>query len=213
VSKTTRLVLAAVLVELIAAAIIIPSIRWSAISTDLSGASFARRADIFGLIVAFAAPLALAGAWAVFEKRLSAAPSLSSPHRGYAEGGILAAAFFLMAYQGWFASHLGQSEVAPASGELALRAATIFAGMVWAVHGNFAAKTPAPSGLGAPDPVVWMRVKSRTGWIMVLAGVAVAVCAIILPFKPLGAVFILVGLSVMGSLAVQRRALRRAPAP
>jgi hypothetical protein len=199
-------VLAAVLVELAVVAIITPLTRWNAISANLSGVMGVRRLDTVRLIVTFIAPIVLAVAWAAFAKRLrSAAPAFSSPHRGYAEAGILTTAFFLMAYQGWFASHLGLSEVAHASRELMLRAGTIFAGMVMAIQGNFTCKAPAPSGPGAPDPAAWTQVKSRSGWTLSLAGITIAVCAIVLPLDPLVAALVLLGLSAIGYVAVQNQ--------
>jgi len=212
VNRLTKLVLAAVFVELIAVAIIVPSTQWDAISVNLSAATGARRLDTVRLIITFVAPLVLALSGALTARRLkSSAPSLSSPHRGYAEAGILVAAFFLMAYQGWFAAHLGESQIAHASRELMLRAGTIFAGMVMAVQGNFTAKVPFPSGLRAPDPATWTRVKSRSGWIMSLAGVVIAVSAIAMPLQPLFEVFMLLGTSTIGYVVIQNFRLRAAP--
>ncbi|CAN7153337.1 hypothetical protein [Caulobacter sp. LjRoot300] len=213
-SKLTRLVLAALLVELVVAAIFVPSMRWEVISENLSGAAGARRLDTVRLAITLAAPLVLAAAWMAMERRLRASDTtLSPPHRGYAEAGLLTAAFFLMAYQGWFANHLGESTVAHAGQEHMLRAGTIFAGLVMAIHGNFAAKTPAPTGPRAPDPAVWTKVKSRSGWVLSLAGLMIAVCAIVLPPPALLFPFALVAVSAITYAAVQNRALRAAPLP
>lgn len=211
-SKMTKLVLAAVFVELIAVAIIVPSTRWGAISANLSAATGARRLDTVRLIITFGAPLVLVLGGALVAVRLrSTAPSLSSPHRGYAEAGILVAAFFLIAYQGWFAVHLGDGQVAHASRELMLRAGTIFAGMVMAIQGNFAAKAPSPSGVRAPDPATWARVKSRSGWLMALTGVVIAVSAIALPLQTVLEVFVVLGASTIGYVVIQNLRLRAAP--
>jgi hypothetical protein len=213
-SKVTRLVLTALLVELAIAAIFVPSMRWDIISENLSGATGARRLDIVRLVITLAAPLVLAAAWITMERRLRASDTtLSPPHRGYAEAGLLTAAFFLMAYQGWFASHLGETTVAHAGQEHMLRAGAIFAGLVMAIHGNFAAKTPAPTGPRAPDPAIWTKVKSRSGWVMSLAGLTIAVCGIVLPPPSLLFPFALVAASAIIYAAVQNRALRAARLP
>ena len=210
-SRMTRLVLAAVFVELIAVAIIVPATRWDAISVNLSAAAGARRLDTVRLIITFVPPLVLALSAALTARRLkSSAPRLSSPHRGYAEAGILVAAFFLMAYQGWFAAHLGEGQVAHASRDFMLRAGAIFAGMVMEVQGNFTAKAPSPSGLRAPDPATWTRVKSRSGWIMSLTGVVIAVSAISLPLQLLLEVFMLLGASAIAYVVIQNLRLRAA---
>ena len=211
-SKMTKLVLGAIFVELIAVAMIVPSTRWGAISVNLSAATGARRLDTVRLIVTFIAPLVLALSGVLTARRLkSPAPSLSSPHRGYAEAGILVAAFFLMAYQGWFAAHLGESQIAHASREFMLRAGTIFASMVMAIQGNFTAKVPFPSGPRAPDPATWTRVKSRSGWVMSLAGVVIAVSAIALPLHLLLEVFVILAASTIGFVVVQNLRLRASP--
>jgi hypothetical protein len=208
-SRLTRLILAALLIALFVVAILVPFLRWDAISENLSGSSGVRRLDMVRLIVTVVAPLALSAAWAATARRLKASDvRLSPPHRGYAEAGILTVAFFLMAYQGWFASHLGENHIAHASREHMLRAGAIFAGMVMAIQGNFASKTPAPTGPRAPDPAAWTKVKSRTGWAFSLAGVTIAVGAMVLPLEDLLAPFVFVGLSAMVYAAVQNRALR-----
>jgi hypothetical protein len=208
-SRLTNLVLAALLIELFVVATLVPFVQWGAISENLSGSLGVRRLDTVRLIITFAAPLALAAAWAATARRLKASDvRLSPPHRSYAEAGLLTVAFFLMAYQGWFASHLGENHIAHASREHMLRAATIFAGMVMAIQGNFASKTPAPTGPRAPDPAVWTKVKSRTGWAFSLAGVTIALGAMVLPLNSLFAPFVLAGLSALVYAAVQSRALR-----
>ena len=207
-SRLARLVLAAVLIELCVVALLVPVMQWDAISENLSSSPGVRRLDTVRLIITFVAPFVLAAAWAVIARRLGASDvRLSPPHRGYAEAGLLTVAFFLMAYQGWFASHLGENHIAHASREHMLRAVAIFAGMVMAIQGNFASKTPAPTGPRAPDPAAWTKVKSRTGWALSLAGVTIAVCAMILPIKDLFAPFVLVGLAAIAYAALQNRAL------
>lgn len=144
----------------------------------------------------------------MFERRLVSPSYRRSPtHRGYAEAGLLTIAFFLVAYQGWFASHLGQGLPGYASRELMLRGGAIFAGMVMAIQGNFSAKAPAPEGDGAPDPATWTRVKSRSGWVMSLGGLVVAICAIALPLAQMLPVFVLLGVATIIYVVIQQRGL------
>jgi hypothetical protein len=146
-SRLTRLVLAAVLIELFVVALLVPVMQWDAISENLSGLPGVRRLDTVRLIITFVAPFVLAAAWAVIARRLGASDvRLSPPHRGYAEAGLLTVAFFLMAYQGWFASHLGENHIAHASRE---RARSL-PGWSWRSKATSPPKRPRPPGRERP---------------------------------------------------------------
>jgi hypothetical protein len=207
----TRLVLAIVLMELLAVSVCVPLMRWGAIAINLSSGGGLRRLDTVRLLMTFVAPLALLAAGVAASRRLSSvSPTVSSAQRGYGEAGILTAAFFLIAYQGWFASHLGSAEVGQIDHNMMLRAGTIFAGMVMAVQGNFSSKTPAPTGLRAPNPDSWRKAKARSGWTMAVAGVAIAVGAIAFPTQTLFGWFCLIGLSTFCYVALQHLRIRPA---
>lgn len=207
-TRLTRIVVGFVLLELIAVAAGVPAARWPAISAALSGGGALLRLDTVRLVMTSASPLILLAAWLVFERRLASPSSRpSNPHKGYAEAGLLTVAFFLMIYQGWFASHLGQGFPAHASRELMLRAGTIFAGMVMAIQGNFSSKTPAPEGAGVLASAAWTTAKLRSGWVMSLGGLAIAVCAVVLPWGQLLPTFLLLGVATVTYVALQQRKL------
>jgi hypothetical protein len=209
-TKMTRLVLAFVLIELTAVAACVPLMRWGAIANNLSSGVGVRRLETVRLLMTIVAPLTLLAArWAASRRISSVSPTLSSTQRGYGEAGILTAAFFLIAYQGWFASHLGSARV-EIDRDLMVRAGAIFAGMVMAVQGNFSSKTPAPTGLRAPDPDSWRKVKARSGWTMAVAGVAIAVGAIAFPTEILFGWFCLVGLATFCYVTLQHLSVRPA---
>lgn len=207
-SKPTALLLAAVILELMLSATSVAFLRWSDVAADLASHTGAHRLDLVRLVIAFGAPIVLAAAMFVLVRwSESETPRRSAAQKGYGEAGVIAAAFFLVAYQAWFVSHLGERQIPHAGREVMLRASAIFAGMLLAVQGNFSAKTPVPSGQRAPDPSSWARVKLRSGWVLSIAGLVVALCAIMLPLGSLLAVLIVVGISVVAFTVAQHRQL------
>ncbi|HEY5411170.1 MAG TPA: hypothetical protein VIJ94_10635 [Caulobacteraceae bacterium] len=207
-SKLTRLILAAALLELIAVALVFPFLRWGVISENLSGVTDARRLDTIRLFVTFAAPFALLALWMVISRRLKAYANPSRAHRGYGEASLLVAAFFLMAYQAQFASQLGAGAVRAADPELQARAGAMFCGLLMAIMGNFAAKIPAPAGSPTADPGVWTKVALGYGWTMALGGLTLAVCAIVLPLHVLFPLILIGVLAIVPYAVLVDRALR-----
>lgn len=204
-TRQTKFLLAAILLELLAVAITVPLLRWDAVSAGLAAAPPMRRVTMVQLIETLAPPLGLAMAWRLVGRRMtSTTPRLADSHRGYHEAGLLVIAFFFLATQAWFASHLGHGR---ASGiEPLARMAAIFGGMVMAIQGNFTAKAPAPTGERAPDEAAWTRAARRCGWALCVAGLTLAICAITLPIRLVLFSFLAIWLLAMGYLLVHRRA-------
>lgn len=207
-TRQTQFVLAVLLMELLSVAVAIPLMRWDAVSAGLAATSLVRRVTLVQLVETVWPPLGLILVWVAGSRRLaSTTPRLADNHRGYTEAALLAAGFFLLAMQGWFASHLGHGR---ATGfEPVARMAAIFAGLLMATQGNFTAKASPPTGERAPDPASWGRVMRRCGWAQSLAGLAVAIGAVALPPAPMAFVFLAAWLLAMGYLLTQRRALHR----
>ncbi len=127
-------------------------------------------------------PVWLVIAWALADRqkrRLRMRPS--DEHRRVANGALLAVVAFSALPHLWICTSVVTGS-APGR-ELMVRACIIFVGAMFAVQGNFLAKTAPPTGEDAPSPGAWTRHVLRVGWSMVVVGVVMVVCGIVLPFS------------------------------
>jgi hypothetical protein len=204
-TRQTQFLLAAILLELMVVAIAVPLMRWDAISAGLAAAASMRRVTLVQLVQTVAPPIELGVVWAIVRRRLSSnSPRLADSHRGYHEAGLLVIAFFLLATQAWFASHLGHGRATGV--EPLARMGTIFAGMVMAIQGNFTAKAPPPTGDRAPDEIAWALAARRCGWVLCILGLALAIGAITLPMPLVAFSVPAIWLLAAGCLLAHRRA-------
>lgn len=207
-TRQTKFLLAAILLELLAVAIGIPLLRWDTVSAGLAASASMRRVTLVQLVQTVAPPIELGVVWAIVRRRLSSnSPRLADSHRGYHEAGLMVVAFFLMATQAWFASQLGHGRATGV--EPLARMGAIFAGMVMAIQGNFTAKVPPPTGDRAPDEIAWALAARRCGWVLCILGLALALGAITLPMPLVAFSFLATWLLAMGYLLAHRRAFTR----
>jgi hypothetical protein len=139
-------------------------------------------------------------------------PRLSDSHGRFIGGSLQVAAVALAAMQGLFAyvDVTGATLDRP----LLLRAFAVFAGLWVAILGNGAAKLDPPTGAGAPVPSVWTRALLRYGWMVVVLGLILVVCALALP-SPQPLFFVLIVITAIGlalELAMRRVIRPRRPA-
>jgi hypothetical protein len=97
--------------------------------------------------------------------------------------GFVAAAVMCLVVELWLADIL-LTGVGPGRYTM-IRLMTLFLGGLFAVQGNFLAKSSPPTGAKAPEPSRWTRYVLRVGWVMVVTGLALAVCAFALPVQAL----------------------------
>lgn len=106
-------------------------------------------------------------------------PRFSDSHRRFLESGLRVGSAFMVGLQGLGA--YTNVTGAPVDHALISRVLVGFFGLWWATRGNMWAKLDPPNGEGAPVPAVWTRTAIRMGWVVVLLGLGIAVCALILP--------------------------------
>lgn len=157
--------------------------------------------------ILLATPLFLAIALRVTARRLAALkPGISEDNPRHIQATLLILFAFVALCEGWMG--LLYVEARLPQGDTFARSAIVFLGVMMAVRGNFYAKLspPAVDGLNEAG---WTRAALRTGWGSVVVGLALAVCALILPLKILFAVCLGAAVVLIGLGSVQRRALRR----
>jgi len=152
-------------------------------------------------------PVMLAATVVIADRKLgSDRPRMAEDHRRYFQIGLGSTFLFALAAQAWTALVFVQQ--APAGPEVFLRLAAIWAGVSMAMRGNFMAKAGPPSGEGAPDRNRWSPAMLRMGWLLVLWGAVLVVCAVALPFRPLFWVYLATAPVLVLAVANYRRALK-----
>jgi hypothetical protein len=135
-----------------------------------------------GLFVISFMPVWLVVAWLIAwaQKRRSRMRP-SDDYRRVANRGLLAVTGFAALPHLWLLTSFVTGS-APGR-EIMVRACIVFVGLMFAVQGNFMAKSGPPTGEDAPSPGAWTRHVLRVGWAMVLVGVVMVICGFVLPFE------------------------------